>query len=70
MVHMTVGELKKALEGVPDDRIVLVGDETTAVDVVDVTKECDAGDNESAFLISIDETLGETHVKFAAGRKP
>lgn len=65
---MTVGELRKALKGVPDDRLVLIGDETMAVDVVDVSAECDAGDDEPAFLISIDEKLGEAHVQFAADR--
>lgn len=65
---MTVGELRRALQGVPDDRVVIVGDHLTAGEIVEVSDDHDAGDEEPVFLIYIDEKLGESHALVARDR--
>jgi len=56
---MTVGELRKALEGVPDDRLVLIGDDREAVDAVEIDVECGAGEETPACLITVSQDFGK-----------
>lgn len=60
---MTVGELRKALEHYADDRLVMIGDELTCADIVEVgIGEVDEG---QICLITVSEELGDAHVLYA-----
>jgi hypothetical protein len=66
---MTVGELRKALEGVPDVP-VMIGDEVTCAEVIGTNADCDVGEEKPAFLIEVSDELGETHVAMIRAKTP
>jgi hypothetical protein len=70
---VTVGELRKALEGVPDDRLVLVFDAMQAYEIAeagDDGHEVDehGDETERSFVIEIDRDI--TEEELAATRAP
>jgi hypothetical protein len=67
---MTVGQLRKALEGVPDDMPVMIGDEVTCAEVIGTNADCDVGEGTPAFLIEVSDELGETHVAMVKAKTP
>jgi hypothetical protein len=67
---MTVGELRKALEGEPDDMPVMIGDEVTCAEVIGTNADCDVGEEKPAFLIEVSDELGEAHVAMIRATTP